>query len=201
MSSISYECGVPQVTPLRYGSDDWYFQSTWRHRDKGMETPDEQVWRNSGPWRNNPLICRRNAQAVSEFNHHCACKFPSTRMHQPPTDMAQRQSYTWFFHIHSLLWCRIRFRWSEEVFQNGPLQWRQNERDSISNHQPHDCLFNCSFRRRSKKTSKLRVTGLCARNSPVTGEFPAQRPVTRKKFPCDDVIVRWNLEISCGTER
>ena len=25
-----------------------------------------------------------------------------------------------------------------------------------------------------KKTSKLRVTGLCAVNSPVTGEFPAQ---------------------------
>ena len=31
------------------------------------------------------------------------------------------------------------------------------------------------FRRRSKKTSKLRVTGLCEGNSPVTGEFPAQR--------------------------
>ena len=30
-------------------------------------------------------------------------------------------------------------------------------------------------RRRSKKTSKLRVTGLCVGNSPVTGEFPAQR--------------------------
>ena len=27
-------------------------------------------------------------------------------------------------------------------------------------------------RRRSKKTSKLRVTGFCAGNSPVTGEFP-----------------------------
>ena len=25
-----------------------------------------------------------------------------------------------------------------------------------------------------KKTSNLRVTGLCARNSPLTGEFPAQ---------------------------
>ena len=25
-----------------------------------------------------------------------------------------------------------------------------------------------------KKTSKLRVTGLCVGNSPVTGEFPAQ---------------------------
>ena len=44
----------------------------------------------------------------------------------------------------------------------------------ISNHQPHDCLPNRLFMRRSKKTSKLRVTGLCAGNSPVTGEFPAQ---------------------------
>ena len=30
-------------------------------------------------------------------------------------------------------------------------------------------------RRRSNKISKLRVTGLCAENSPVTGEFPTQR--------------------------
>ena len=30
-------------------------------------------------------------------------------------------------------------------------------------------------RRRSKKTSKLRVTGLCAVNSPVTDEFTTQR--------------------------
>ena len=30
-------------------------------------------------------------------------------------------------------------------------------------------------RRRSKETSKLCATGLCAGNSPVTGEFPAQR--------------------------
>ena len=38
-----------------------------------------------------------------------------------------------------------------------------------------ECLFNCLFRRRSKKTSKLRVTGLCEGNSPITGEFPSQR--------------------------
>ena len=31
------------------------------------------------------------------------------------------------------------------------------------------------FRRKSNKTSKLRVTGLCEGNSPVTREFPAQR--------------------------
>ena len=55
-----------------------------------------------------------------------------------------------------------------------PLRWRHDGRDSVSNHQPHDCLFNRLFRRKSKKTPKLRVTGLCAGNSPGTGEFPAQ---------------------------
>ena len=55
-----------------------------------------------------------------------------------------------------------------------PLHWRHNGRDSVSNHQPHDCLLNRLFRRRSKKTSKLHVTGLCVGNSPGTGEFPAQ---------------------------
>ena len=54
------------------------------------------------------------------------------------------------------------------------LLWRHNGRDGVSNHHPHDCLLNRLFRRRSKKTAKLRVTGLCAGNSPGTGEFPAQ---------------------------
>ena len=35
-------------------------------------------------------------------------------------------------------------------------------------------MVSLLFRRRSKKTSKLRVTGLYAGNSPVTGEFPSQ---------------------------
>ena len=53
-------------------------------------------------------------------------------------------------------------------------QWRHNGRDGISNHQPHDCLLNRLFGCRSKKTSQLSVTGLCAGNSQGTGEFPAQ---------------------------
>ena len=53
-----------------------------------------------------------------------------------------------------------------------------------------NCLLSCLFRRRSKETSKLRVTGLCERNSPVTGEFLAQRQVTRRMFPLDDVIMK-----------
>ena len=45
------------------------------------------------------------------------------------------------------------------------LRWRHNEQYEVSNHQPHDCLLKRLFRRRSKKTSKLCVTGLCEGNS------------------------------------
>ena len=66
------------------------------------------------------------------------------------------------------------------------LRWRHNGHDSVSNHQPHDCLPNRLFRRRSKKTSKLRVTGLCA----VPGEFPAQMAsYGEEMFPFDDLIM------------
>ena len=63
------------------------------------------------------------------------------------------------------------------------LLWRHNERDGVSNHQFHDCLLKRLFRRRSKKTSKLRVTGLCAENSPVDGELPAQMVSNAKNVP------------------
>ena len=66
------------------------------------------------------------------------------------------------------------------------LRWRHNEHDDVSNHQPHDCFFKLLFRRRSKETSKLRVTGHCAGNSPVTGH---KGPLTRKMFPFYDVTM------------
>ena len=68
------------------------------------------------------------------------------------------------------LWAVICIRYNQSI----SLQWRHNGRNGVSNHQPHHCLLNRLFGSRSKKTSKLRVTGLCAENSPGTGEFPAQ---------------------------
>ena len=68
----------------------------------------------------------------------------------------------------------IATTWQRRPYELKPLLWRHNGRDGVSNLQPHDCLLNRLFRRRSKQTSKLRVTGLCAGNSPRTGEFPAQ---------------------------
>ena len=56
------------------------------------------------------------------------------------------------------------------------LRWRHNERDGVSNHQRLDYFLNRLFRGRSKKTSKLRVTGLG-----LWGEFTGHRWLPRTK--------------------
>ena len=75
------------------------------------------------------------------------------------------------------------------IFAFFGLQWRHNDHGGVSNHQPHGCLLNRLFRHRSKKTSKLPVTGLCAGNSPGPVNSSHKRPVTRKMVQFDDVIV------------
>ena len=73
-------------------------------------------------------------------------------------------NYDWkldFFCVHKLAYCA--------------LQCRHNGRDGVSNHQPHDCLFNHILKVLIKENIKAPRPWLCAENSPVTGEFPAQR--------------------------
>ena len=55
---------------------------------------------------------------------------------------------------------------------------------------PASRLFTQPFiQTQIKKTSKLRVTGLCAGNSPGTGEFPAQMASDAENVSIDDVIM------------
>ena len=80
----------------------------------------------------------------------------------------------WVNWIHNnLIYCVPGIRFLRFFLYS--LQWRHNERDGVSNDQPHDCLLNRLFRHEWKKTSKVCVTGLCAGNSPVTCESPVQR--------------------------
>ena len=72
------------------------------------------------------------------------------------------------------------------------LHWRHGCRDGISFHRRLDGLLNRLFRRGSKKTSKLHVTGLCEGNSPVTGEFPAQRTNN-----AENVSIWWRHHVTC----
>ena len=67
------------------------------------------------------------------------------------------------------------------------LQWHHNERNGVLNQRRPHCLIACLFRRRSKETSKLRVTDLSVVNS------PHKEPVTRKMFPFDDVFMVINF--------
>ena len=60
---------------------------------------------------------------------------------------------------------------------------------AMASHQPHDWLINRLFGRRSKKTSKLRVTGLCVGNSTGPVNSPRKWPITPKMFPFDDVMM------------
>ena len=101
-----------------------------------------------------------------------------------PTSVAFCCAHFWFDKLRWFaLFFRQRLRYLHSLFCllniftanfQESLQGHHNGRDNVSNHQPHDCLLNRLFGRRSNKTSKLCVTGLCAGNSSVTGEFPAQ---------------------------
>ena len=79
-------------------------------------------------------------------------------------------------------------------FLSATLQWGHNGHDSVSKHQPHDCFLNPLFRCRTKKTSKLRFTGLCVGNSPVTSEFPAQMA-----SDTENVSIWWRHHVSRAT--
>ena len=73
------------------------------------------------------------------------------------------------------------------------LRWRHNGLDGVSNHQPHHCLLSRIFGHRSKKTSKPRVTGLCARNSPGTGEFSAQMASNAENVSYTSTVYWWKI--------
>ena len=94
---------------------------------------------------------------------HCQWSNPGTYGENLPSPNHHRikQNTSCVYCIWDVVWATLR--------------WRHNGHDGVSNHQPHDCLLNRLFRHRSKKTSNLRVTGLCAGYTPGTGEVPAQR--------------------------
>ena len=73
------------------------------------------------------------------------------------------------------------------------VRWRLKSPVSPSFTQP-------LFGRTSKKTSKLRVAGLCAGNSPMNGEFPAQMASNAEFFSAwwrhHENKLRWNMDPS-----
>ena len=61
------------------------------------------------------------------------------------------------------------------VQEHVTLQWRHNERDGVSNHQPHDCLLNLLFKAQIKENIQA------TRHWPLWGEFTGDRWIPRTK--------------------
>ena len=73
---------------------------------------------------------------------------------------------------HQLRWL---VNYSKVVFSYQPLQWRHNERDGISNHERHDCLFNRLFEAQIKENIKA------PRHWPLWEEFTGYQWIPRTK--------------------
>ena len=88
-----------------------------------------------------------------------------------------------------------------EIYQAG----NQNKSDNITmtsyserlrpRHRRLVYLLNCLFKRRSKKTSKLRVIGLCEGNPPVTVKSPPHKGLVTRK--CFHLMTLHNRETYC----
>ena len=75
--------------------------------------------------------------------------------------------------VITIYWCWFSHKPCQ--MRKSKIQWRHNERGGFPNYRLLGCLLNRLFRSRSRKISKLLVTGPGEGNSSMTGEFPAQR--------------------------
>ena len=80
----------------------------------------------------------------------------------------------------------LRATWKYRCHTCKILQWRHNERDGVSNHQPHECLLNRLFKAQIKENIKA------PRHWPLCGEFTAQRASV-----AENVSTRWHHHEHC----
>ena len=128
-------------------------------------------------------ICVIRPQWVNAYIHRNPNKYISYWGHRDTNNLLSLE----FWFLTTILWILCWLIYWDKL--QDALQLRHNDHDGVSNHQAHGCLLDRLFRRRSKKTSKLRVTGLCVGNSPGLVNSPHKGPVTRKMLPFDDVIM------------
>ena len=136
----------------------------WRHKERDGVSNHRRL--------DCSLIClfRRRSKKISKLRVTGRCNSPHKgRTKMFPFDDAimccAKASVAILVHSHTVKSPQvIEYRAPADETYRVSLQWRHNGRSSVSNHQPHDRLLNRLFRRRSKKKSKLRVTGLCVGN-------------------------------------
>ena len=125
-----------------------------------------------GQWRGALMFSLIYARINNWVNNREAGDLRRQHGHYDVIVMSHHPQCTTKFHIFNVRPLRQKFGFLVELLPH--------DRDGVSNHQRLDGLLNRLFKHRSKKTSKLCITGLCGGNSMVTGEFPSQRPSKAK---------------------
>ena len=151
-----------------------------------FETSSRSLWRhcNDHEWIQSIWMQSTHTRTyASDTNYSCSWRLT----HMCGSEQVHLCFLKW------LLFCKVISHYLNQYWHvvNRALQWRHNGHDGVSNHQPYDCLLNRLFRRRSKKTSKLCVTGLCGGEFTDDRwiDFPAQRASNADFFSFDDVIM------------
>ena len=105
--------------------------------------------------------------------HYASCLFPG---------MATETVYVCHSPTNSICCSVIRALVSESHYSDVVMGSMASQITSLA-------IDYSSVYSKIKETSKLRVTGICAGNSPGPVNSPHKWPVTQKMFPFDDVIM------------
>ena len=131
------------------------------------------------------IICKTGVSRSSRWRQLQCCKYAQMNQYRTIVGIVQFWScYTpWILTVRDLDYSgqKIPLSLLMMLWIASPGHQQQLYQSHNTDHQPNDCLLNRLFRRRSKKTPKLCVIGLCAGNSPVTSEFPAQKASNAEK--------------------
>ena len=180
MAEASLGKNFPKVIPSLLNVFNWWYLQSLVIWCVSLSRPQNF-------WGKRRHLARRGGDISSMDARISTCGCPKLqRLEKPGCPKLRKDARIWIKMPESRLTIRMRDHWFNT------LRWRHNGRDSVSNHQPHGCLLNRLFRRRSKKTSKRRVTGLCVGNWPGTGEFPAQMASN-----AENVSIWWRHQLCC----
>ena len=89
-------------------------------------------------------------------------------------------------HVHELQSITLHGLQTSCATKQSTLQWRHNEDDGVSNHQPHDCLLNGLFKAQIKENIKA------PRHWPFCRKFTGNRWITRTMANnAENVSIEW----------
>ena len=136
------------------------------------------AWRREEPGHQQPWYWSHSSSILEGSSAHTKYMYVSQLTRMKGRGYPSDVNFVWSIHASSVI--HFVLRWWCNHYCDVIISSKASQYTGVS--------IVCStifFRHRSKKTSKLRVTGPCERSV----DSPHKGPVTRKMFPLDDVFM------------